>query len=110
MTTFYDLYGTAQDDPAAAAAALSTALAVVFEERESAYQGVYGSAGSPDGERFILKRNVDPFDDEPAEADFPDFRVLLYVDEVDDADRAASLREAIEQAAMGFRLLRSERL
>ncbi|WP_294992406.1 hypothetical protein [uncultured Stenotrophomonas sp.] len=83
------------------------ALGVIFEERDSAYQGgMYYRYVGRDSENMVLKINVDPIDGAPAEVAFPQYPVLLYVNST---RRASGLEEAIGRCGM-FELLRRERL
>ena len=53
---------------------LEELLTLQFEARESEYQGgEYFHAGCMIAESFELKRNVDPFDGDPVEMNFPEF-------------------------------------
>lgn len=105
MTT-YDLYGFSSDDISEARNILENTLGILFEEHDSAYQGGdYFRCGTTAGENFILKRNVDPFDNDPAETNFPGFSILFYVN---DTSRSVDLRETMVQKAKGFSLLRHE--
>ena len=54
---------------------------IAFEERESLYWGIYFSYKRPNFKGLELKRNIDPFDNEPAIVEFSDYSVLLYVTE-----------------------------
>lgn len=56
------------------------------------------------GENFILKLNLDPFDEEPVEQDFSDFSVLLYINAT---TRSSDIERAIRDGG-GFELLRHE--
>jgi len=68
----YDLYGSLSADLEEARRLLEVALDIQFAGHESLYQrGDYYRWGKSVEEHFVLKRNVDPFDDEPAEMSFP---------------------------------------
>lgn len=102
----YDLYGAASSDLDGARTCLETALTIVFEPRNSTYHGGnYFRCGKSEGENFILKRNVDPFDNEPAELDFPDSQLLLYVNKT---LRPLDIQEVIRVGDTGFMLLQRE--
>jgi hypothetical protein len=79
MKTF-DLYGFNTDDLEAARLAVEQALGIKLVAHESLYFGDYYRLGRSLEEQFILRRNIDPFDSEPAELKFPQARILLYVD------------------------------
>ncbi|MDH4872537.1 hypothetical protein [Pseudomonas sp. BN515] len=77
----------------------------VFEERESLYQGgVYYVYGERSSENFVLKENVDPYDDESPEDEFPNHKVLLYIN---CTERAAEVIRMLA-GATGIELLRNE--
>jgi hypothetical protein len=102
----YDLYGFLSDDIVAARGALEAALGQQFEARDSDYQGgEYFQLGKAGAEHFVLKRNVDPYDGDPAEQEFPQHPVIFYVNAT---ARAAELRQKI--ATAGCVLLRHEDL
>ncbi|MGF6805646.1 hypothetical protein OKW30_000772 [Paraburkholderia sp. Clong3] len=106
--TIYDLYGSLSADIDEAKALLEAAIGIQFEAHDSSYQGGgYLRSGKVTGEHFVLKRNLDPFDDEPAELSFPDHAILLYVN---DTLRSADLRNSITLMAGSFALLRHEEL
>ena len=103
----YTLYGS-QLSLAEAKEILQELLALQFEERESTYHGgEYFRAGNKAGEHFQLKENVDPFDDDPAEMNFPEFPSLLYISAT---LRSDELREIMEHSRGSFSLLRVEDL
>ena len=104
----YDLYGFLSDDINGARNFLESTLDIKFAIRDSTYQGgEYFKWGSPNDESFVLKRNVDPIDGEPAEMAFPEHKILFYVN---DTSRSADLQERITQGENSFRLLRHENL
>ncbi|HEF5875097.1 TPA: hypothetical protein SAY52_005789 [Burkholderia cenocepacia] len=104
----YDLYGFSSADMDKAKSILEAALDIQFEVHGSSYHGDrYFKFGEVASEHFVLKRNVDPFDDEPVEIAYPEHAVLFYVN---DTSRSADLQEIIAQKADGFILLRHEQL
>lgn len=104
----YDLYGFMSNDIEGAKNILESSLGIQFNNRESDYQGgEYFQWGKTNDEHFVLKRNVDPIDGEPAEMSFPVHQILFYVN---DTARSAALQERIEQGAKDFVLLRHEDL
>lgn len=106
--SFYDLYGIEAASLHDAKLVLENLLVVSFEERDSIYYGgTYYSFGNEDGEYFILKENRDPFEDEPYEDNFPDSKLLLYVNET---TRSDELREALAKGGDAIILLRHEDL
>ncbi|SRR6266481_969503 len=104
----YDLYGILSADITEAKESLEAALDVNFEARESTYQGgeyfVFGKRAS---ENFVLKRNLDPIDGEPAEMKFPEYPILLYIN---DTLRSSDLQKKIDQNANKFILLKHQDL
>jgi hypothetical protein len=104
----YDLYGFISDDIEQAKNILESSLGIKFDIRESDYQGgEYFKWGRNNGEQFVLKRNVDPIDGEPAEISFSTHPILFYVN---DTARSMELQDRISQKAKGFALLRHEDL
>lgn len=102
----YDLYGCMSDDIDGARSLLETSLGIQFESRDSDYQGGdYLQWGKTSHEHFVLKRNVDPIDGEPAEISFPMHQILFYVN---DTSRSEELQKKINQEAKSFALLRHE--
>lgn len=95
-----ELYGVRASSMEAVKSLLETALALDFEARHSLYHRNYFLAGH-EGDTFMLKGNLDPFDDEPAEREFPACPLLLYV-------KAAGNNTAFEHALLesGCLLLR----
>ena len=85
MRTYY-LFGYLSDDIGEAKYYLENALSCKFDARESTYYGNYYQYGEKSGEHFILRENIDPFDDEVAEPDFPSYKILLYLNDVESPD------------------------
>ncbi|MDT4837941.1 hypothetical protein [Phytopseudomonas flavescens] len=105
MTIAYDLYGGRELSLLLAKEHVEEMLGVSLEERESSYQGgIYYVWGRNDSEHYVLKVNVDPFDEEPVEQDFPDFPVLLYINAT---ERSSSIEEVVRKDSF-FKLLRHE--
>lgn len=101
----YILYGSKRSQPEAKSM-LEHLLALQFEARHSDYQGgEYFRAGSKDGEGFVLKQNVDPYDGEPVEACGSEFPTLFYVNAT---FRATALKAVMDLAGNAFVLLREE--
>jgi hypothetical protein len=102
----YDLYGFLSIDIDEAKNLLEAAINIKFEARESSYQGGnYFRSGKTSHEHFVLKRNIDPYDDEPAEMSFPEYPTLFYVN---DTLRSDDLQEKMARRAESFVLLRHE--
>lgn len=102
----FDLYGTHSSNLTEAKDVLEQVLGFSFLEADSAYQGgEYFHFGDKNAEHFVLKRNVDPFDGEPAEQDFPAYPVLLYVN---DTRRSLELQDGLQKLGAAFELLRHE--
>lgn len=105
MTISYDLYGVVELSLLSAKEHVEEMLGVSLEERESSYQGgIYYVWGRSDSEHYVLKVNVDPFDEEPVEQDFSDFPVLLYINAT---ERSSSIEEVVRKDSF-FKLLRHE--
>lgn len=102
----YDLYGASSADIDTVRSSLETALNVEFEAHESSYQGQYFQWGKTTGEHFVLKKNEDPIDGEPAEVNFSEEALLLYVN---DTPRSEDLCRLIKSTQY-FTLLRHEDL
>jgi hypothetical protein len=105
----FDLYGsdTIKELPDARKH-LEAALGIHFEEHESTHHGgVYFKYGKSPAENFLLKLNLDPFDGEPLEQQYPDALVILYVS---DTSRSDEIRAKIERSEASFTLLRHEDL
>ncbi|ALV08951.1 hypothetical protein [Roseateles depolymerans] len=104
----YDLYGSPSEEFHQAKKVLESALEVKFKVRESEYHGgEYFQWGMSSGENFVLKRNLDPIDGDPAEISFPVYNTLLYLN---NTPRSKELQEKIRQRASGFVALRHEDL
>ncbi|MBC3456574.1 MULTISPECIES: hypothetical protein [Pseudomonas] len=104
MTVAYDLYGAKDLGLLSAKVNVERTLGEALEERDSSYQGgVYYMLGGGDAENFVLKLNIDPFDGDAVEENYPDYTVLLYINAT---DRSFALERIMRQA--GFKLLRHE--
>jgi hypothetical protein len=104
----YNLYGFLSTDINEAKNFLESALNIKFEVHDSSFQGgEYFRSGKYTDENFVLKRNIDPCDNEPAEISWPEYPILFYVN---DTTRSVGLRERIDQNAGKVILLRHENL
>ncbi len=103
----YDLYGFTHNDLEGARILVERALGIRFVPHESSFIGDYYLFETAGEESFKLRSNVDPLDGEPAELDFPDIGVLLYVD---GTERAKELEHRLITNIPGLRLLRREEL
>ena len=99
----FDLYGWRSITMDAATAAVAEALDVRFGPRDGPPWGRYFSTGLPGRERFEVTPNRDA-DGGPAEPSFPEYAVLLHVQ---DTTRSDELRAALARVA-GLEHLRSE--
>ena len=105
MTIVYDLYGAEKSCLLSARNDVERALGEIFEERDSSYQGgIYYMWGRSDSENFVLKLNIDPFDGDPVEQNYPSYKILLYVNAT---NRSSDIEKAIRQGG-DFKLLRHE--
>lgn len=99
-----DLYGSSLPDIEAAKSVLEPLLDCIFEARDSEhYAGLYYLATIGDREGIRIRHNLDPYDDEPAELDFPQYAVVV---DVYDTDRPAYFQEKLESNKGVFTLLR----
>jgi len=104
----YDLYGFLSTDINEAKNFLESALNIKFEVHDSSFQGgEYFRSGKYTDENFVLKRNIDPCDNEPAEISWPEYPILFYVN---DTMRSVDLRVRIDQNTGNVIFLRHENL
>jgi len=87
-----DTYGSRDMNLDSIRRAIETALGVEFHLHDSLYRGgdYYRCEDTPP-ERFILQRNHDLLDDEPAERDYSEYPVILYVEETARSSEITSL-------------------
>jgi hypothetical protein len=103
----YDLYGFEEGELAAIGRALELALDLAFDRHDSDYQGGdYLKSGKRGEENFMLKNNVDPYEDEAAEFDFPQYPVIFYINAT---PRSEALKEKILGIAGAVLLRHRER-
>ena len=103
----YDLYGVHAASIDEAKAMLQQLLFCSFEEHDSEYHGGrYFRAGEERGENFLLKRNLDAYEDVPAEEEFPTHALLFYVN---GTERSISIQEVF-RTTDAVELLRHEDL
>jgi hypothetical protein len=101
-----DIYGAKSDDLEHVKFAIESKLHIQFEPHHSSYHGGdYYRNGDGSSEHFILQRNIDLIDNEPAESDFVDFPVILYVEET---ERSSEIRELLEASESPLSLLKHE--
>ncbi|MDD0967807.1 MULTISPECIES: hypothetical protein [Pseudomonas] len=101
----YDLYGVKNLSVSAARSKVEESLELSLDRRESGYHGgEYYFFGNKESEHLTLKNNIDPFDGEAVEQEFPEYPVLLYVDSTGRAE------EITKKLAEEFFLLRRELL
>ncbi|WP_017454446.1 hypothetical protein [Herbaspirillum rubrisubalbicans] len=104
----YVLYGVMSENMEEVKESLEVALNLNFEARESAYQGgQYFVSGKRTTENFVLKRNLDPIDGEPVELKFPEYPILLYIN---DTSRSLEIMKKIKENASQFALLKHQDL
>ena len=102
----YDLYGCLTARLEEAKNVLETTLDIKFESRESAYQGgEYFRSGKTTDEHFVLKRNLDLFDNEAAEVSFVEYPILFYVN---GTSRSLELQQKLVEKGKSIVLLRHE--
>ena len=98
------LYGFRSDNIYFIKSSLENFLGFRFVTHDSLYQGgTYFRYSPSDTESFILRRNIDLIDNEPAESDFAEFPVLLYHKGVNSSDKVGDL---VDQASLECALLR----
>lgn len=74
-----NLYGVKGDDTEAVAAALAAAIGHPLEARDSSFFGDYWAADFGDDVQIRVLPQTDPSGD-LQEEDFPDYRVIVYID------------------------------
>lgn len=100
----YDLYGFKDRNLEDARQAIEDALGIKFASHESLYlAGEYFRYGTGDDEHYILRRNLDPFDGEPAEPSFPGMNILLYINKT---ERSSEIERLLISKISGMLLLR----
>lgn len=105
--SYYDLYGFSGSHLREARELLQSMLNIDFCERDSTYHGgVYYLSGDKKCEYFILKENIDLFDNEPDEKDYSEYNYLLYIN---DTHRSSDLMHKI-LSSNKFTLLRCEKV
>lgn len=88
----YDLYEI-KSSSLEEAKTIAERVGITLEERESGYhRGPYFACGEMGEENFELKINVDPYEDLPNEEEFPNSKILFYVN---NTTRSDELREAL---------------
>jgi hypothetical protein len=81
MRLVVSLYGYAIDDIELAKVALEKMLGATLSAHDSLYYGgAYYRYGQRGEDTILLRRNIDPIDNEPAELDFPDLPIIVYLD------------------------------
>jgi hypothetical protein len=102
----YDLYGCLTARLEEAKNVLEATLDIRFESHESAYQGGnYFRSGKTNDEHFVLKRNLDLFDNEAAEMPFSEYPILFYVN---GTSRSFDLQQKLLEKGKSIVLLRHE--
>jgi hypothetical protein len=103
-----DLYGFSNDNLELVRIEIEQALGLRLAAHESLYHGGdYYRLGSLGQEHFILQRNIDLIDNEPLESEFPEMKVLLYVNET---ERPEELELLLTTKVTGLQLLRRHEL
>lgn len=102
----FDLYGWKNGDLEKLKRQVEKVIGIELELHESAYHGGdYYLHGKLKEENFSLEYNKDLDEDEPSEADHPEYTVLLYVNRT---RRSEELRDMIEAGIDGVKFLRHE--
>lgn len=98
------LYGLHVRDLEMARIMVEERLGVELVPHESLYfGGEYYRTGATEGEHYILRKNLDMLDNEPAEPEFPDVGILLYVERTVKPDM---IKERLTSLDLGIRLLK----
>lgn len=92
MRNIFDLYGFYSEDIELAQKILEEVLNKKMIEHESGYRGEYLRLDIGH-ENFILQRNIDYFDNECLETEFPDYPIILYISYT---NRSGKLMESLE--------------
>jgi hypothetical protein len=100
----YDLYGFQLGDLEYARAAIESTLKVEMVLHDSLYLGEYylGQMGEAE---IQIRRNLDPLDGELSESEFPNMRILLYVNR---AERAKEIGLTLSALSPDLVLLRQK--
>lgn len=82
MSKIFDLYGSLTSDVSEVKHRVEQALKLALFLRDSSFHGTYFcSDAAYSSEQYLLKGNIDPLDGEPVEADYPEYKTLLYVND-----------------------------
>jgi hypothetical protein len=108
MTGFSDLYGFRQPELESARSLVELALGVKLSPHDSLYRGGNYYLLKEVGAELILQRNYDLLDKDLAEPEYPDTRVLLYVDGRGRAEEIAGLLSACAPDVTLLRRVRYE--
>lgn len=83
----FDIYGFRNDTFDDDKIQLENILSITLEEHESAYRGGrYFRYGNFEEEHFEFQKNIDLLGEEPAEPDFEQYPLLLYVNRTERSD------------------------
>src|SRR5262245_30460737 len=85
----YDLFGLTDGRLDNVRPIVERALAIEFEPHESTFLGDYYLATITTDENIQLRNNLDPVDGDPAELEFAQVSILIYVNGTDRADEIA---------------------
>lgn len=75
----YDLYGSNAPSLERLKIIIEFTLKCIFEAHESSYIGEYYRAVIDADENVMIRNNVDPEDNSPAESEFPGYKLLIYI-------------------------------
>ena len=101
----YDLYGTTLENADQVRDELEAILGCTFEARTSDYVGEYYRCSTVGEESISIKENRGTGVSEPLEEDFPERKILVYVD---DTERSSALMTILLNNSSKFQLLRHE--
>ncbi|MGI4848053.1 MAG: hypothetical protein ACRYGK_07955 [Janthinobacterium lividum] len=100
----FDVYGRRRGTLDDARPEIERALGIQMEERDSEFQGgQYFRHGRTPDENFLLKNNINAYDDLPAERRLGQYPVLLYVNRT---VRSSDIQMLMERSDTMFSLVR----
>lgn len=101
-----NIYGSEEHDLEKVKSVIEDNLQIIFVAHNSSYRGGdYYRSGELNNEHFILQRNLDLIDNEPAEQDFLNYPIILYVEET---GRSQEITASLGKIVPPLTLLRNE--
>lgn len=103
MTKHYYVYGFAHNDLEQVRSDVERALGVQLAPHDSMYRGgLYYRQGNSGAENLILQYNYNPEEGEYTEEQYPEYPILLYVNQPRDP---SSIEKKIQEGLPSFKLL-----